>query len=212
MVGAIIAFGVIAAQVVQGGPLTLLDLQVAQALHRQAAQPLLGWMRLVSLLHTPGATALLALPLAALFWHRRDFGWLLMGTLCLPGGMLLNELIKLIVQRARPVFEQPLVMLSSYSFPSGHTAASTVLYGYAACYAVTLARRSGGRAGKWAAALALPAASALVALVGYSRMYLGAHYLSDVLAGFCESCAWLALCFMTGGAVARSRAAAISIT
>ncbi|WP_295999813.1 phosphatase PAP2 family protein [Rugamonas sp.] len=217
--GAIIAFGLIAAQVVGHGPLAVADVEIAQALHRQAAQPLLGWMRLVSLLHSPGASGVLALPLAAVFWWRRDYGWLLMAALCLPGGMLLNELIKLIFQRGRPLLEQPLVVLTSYSFPSGHTAAATVLYGLAACYAVTLTRRAGhlgpkrdanpganraaNRAAKWTAALAVSTALSLVALVGYSRMYLGAHYLSDVLAAFAEGCGWLALCLTLKSALAR---------
>jgi len=195
MLGAIIAFAGIALQVVQHGALTVLDEQIAQSLHRHAAEPMIGWMRLVSLLHTPGATGLLALPLAAYFWHRKEYGWLLLTAVCVPGGMLLNELIKLLFQRDRPEFEHPLVTLASYSFPSGHTAAAAVLYGLAACYVMTRTRSVGVR-------VAAPfIALAMVALVGYSRIYLGAHYLSDVLAGGAESCAWLALCLVAGAAL-----------
>src|SRR5471032_1846473 len=199
LLGAIIAFGAIALQVAQHGPLTALDLQIAQSLHRQTAEPAIGWMRLVSLLHTPGATALLALPLAAYFWFRKEYGWLWLVAVCVPGGMLLNELIKLVFQRARPLLAQALVTLTSYSFPSGHTAAATVLYGLAACYAMTRMRRAGPRAA------ALLVALTMVALVGFSRIYLGAHYLSDVLAGCAESCAWLALCVVAGAALRRRR-------
>ena len=199
MLGAIIAFGVIALQVAQHGALTVLDVELAQSLHRQASEPMTGWMRLVSLLHTPGATGLLALPLAAYFWHRKEYGWLLLTAVCVPGGMLLNELIKLLFQRDRPEFEHPLVTLASYSFPSGHTAAAAVLYGLAACYVMTRTRSVGVR-------VAAPfIALAMVALVGYSRIYLGAHYLSDVLAGGAESCAWLALCITVGAAMRRRR-------
>src|SRR5471030_950740 len=172
MLGAIIAFGVIALQVAQHGALTVLDVELAQSLHRQASEPMTGWMRLVSLLHGPGATGLLALPLAAYCWFRKELGWLLLGVISVPGGMVLNELIKLIFQRSRPVLERPLVTLTSYSFPSGHTAAATVLYGLVACYAMTRMRRAGPRA------MLLLIALALVALVGFSRIYLGAHYLS----------------------------------
>jgi membrane-associated phospholipid phosphatase len=199
MLGAIIAFGLLAEQVVQHGALTVLDVRTAQSLHRQAMEPLTGWLRLVSLLHSPGATALLALPLAAYFWRRKELGWLLLGVVCVPGGMLLNELIKLVFQRSRPLLEQPLVTLASYSFPSGHAAAATVLYGLAACYAMTRARGTTMRI------VALLAALAMVALVGFSRVYLGAHYLSDVLAGCAESCAWLALCIVAGAAWQRRR-------
>src|SRR5471032_2005855 len=199
MLGAIIAFGVIALQVVRHGALTALDEQLAQSLHRLAAEPATGWMRLVSLLHTPGATGLLALPLAAYFWRRKEYDWLLLGVICVPGGMLLNELIKLLFQRSRPLLEQPLVTLASYSFPSGHTAAAAVLYGLAACYAMTRTHRTGVRAAMLLSALTM------VALVGFSRLYLGAHYLSDVLAGGAESCAWLALCITVGAAMRRRR-------
>lgn len=195
MAGAIIAFAAIALQVARHGALTVLDGQIAQSLHRCAAEPLTGWMRLVSLLHTPGATGLLALPLAAYFWRRKEQGWLLLAAVCVPGGMLLNELIKLLFQRSRPVFEQPLVTLASYSFPSGHAAAATVLYGLIACYAMTRTRSIVARAAVLLGALML------VALVAFSRLYLGAHYLSDVLAGGAESCAWLALCLMAGAAL-----------
>lgn len=195
LAGAIIAFAAIALQVARHGALTVLDGQIAQSLHRHAAEPLTGWMRLVSLLHTPGATGLLALPLAAYFWQRKERGWLLLAAVCVPGGMLLNELIKLVFQRSRPVFEQPLVTLTSYSFPSGHAAAATVLYGLIACYAMTRTRSIVARAA------ALLSALALVAVVAFSRLYLGAHYLSDVLAGGAESCAWLALCLVAGAAL-----------
>src|SRR5471032_795389 len=194
MLGAIIAFGVIALQVAQHGALAVLDGRIAQSLHRHAVEPMIGLMRLLSLLHGPGATGLLALPLALYFWRRKELGWLLLGLVCVPGGMLLNELIKLAFQRSRPVLEQPLVTLTSYSFPSGHAAAATVLYGLAACYAMTRMRRAGPRAAVLLVALVM------VALVGFSRIYLGAHYLSDVLAGAAESCAWLALCLVSGAA------------
>lgn len=199
MLGAIIAFGLIALQVAQHGALTLLDERIAQSLHRHAAEQLIGWMRLVSLLHKPGVTALLALPLAVYFWRRRERGWLLLALVCVPGGMLLNELIKLAFQRSRPLLEQPLVTLTSYSFPSGHAAATTVLYGLAACYAMRRTQRVGLRVAVLLAALTM------VALVSFSRVYLGAHYLSDVLAGCAESCAWLALCIVAGSAWQRRR-------
>ena len=91
-------------------------------------------------------------------------------------------------ERARPHFDDPIVTLATYSFPSGHVAGSTLFYGILAAFLIANARSGARRA--TIAILAL----LLVALVAASRMYLGAHYFSDVVAAFVESVAWLALC------------------
>jgi membrane-associated phospholipid phosphatase len=101
-----------------------------------------------------------------------------------PGGMLLNVAVKEVIQRHRPVFVDPLLTLTTYSFPSGHTVAAMLLYGALAAYWL----RHGGRVSRRAALLAGPL---VVALVGLSRLYLGVHYLSDVIAGLLEGLAWL---------------------
>jgi len=78
----------------------------------------------------------------------------------------------------RPYFEHPLVLEASYSFPSGHATMSLVSYGMLAYFCV-LALRT------WRARTALVfGAAPLVLLISFSRMYLGVHYFSDVVAGF----------------------------
>jgi undecaprenyl-diphosphatase len=94
-----------------------------------------------------------------------------------------------------------LLTLTTYSFPSGHTAAATVFYGLVACYLVR--RVPGGP--KRAAVIA--ACCLMVMLVALSRMYLGVHYLSDVLAASAEGVAWLAVCITAVSTLQRRRIA-----
>jgi len=104
------------------------------------------------------------------------------------GGLVLNVLMKLAFQRQRPSFDDPLLTLDTYSFPSGHVAGSTLFYGL--CVAWVYRRTPELR---WRLA-ALAVATVALVLVGLSRMVLGVHYLSDVVAAFAEGVAWLALC------------------
>ena len=183
-------FGGIAEDVVTGDPLTVVDLQLAQWFHSHAAPALTSAMLVISNLHGVLAiSSFVAVTAAVLAW-RRHWSWLLILALTVPGGMLINVLMKLAFQRGRPSFEQPLLVITSYSFPSGHVAGATLFYGFLVAIFVT-------RPGEWShKVMAVLAATALIALVALSRMYLGVHYLSDVLAAFAEAAAWLTLCLV----------------
>lgn len=184
-------FGGIAEDVMTGDPITVIDVHIAQWLHAHTAPWLTHVMQLVSLLHNTMAIAIMTMVFAAILIAKRYWYWLLNLILAVPGGMLLNVAMKHAFQRSRPVFEQPLVSLSSYSFPSGHTAASTLFYGMLAAFIIAYTSSWSRRV--WTVLLAF----AIVSLVAFSRLYLGAHYLSDVLAALSEGLAWLALC-LTG--------------
>lgn len=187
LIGAGWLFGGIAEDVVSGDPLTQIDVQVAIWLHAHAAPLLTDAMLFVSALHGTAAICLYVGVLALYLACRRD-GYGLTGLLlAVPGGMLLNVLLKHAFHRARPSFEHPLQILTSYSFPSGHVAASTLLYGFLVMLALP-------RVSEWRnRMLIILSAFGLVVLVAFSRLYLGVHYLSDVLAAFAEGIAWLAL-------------------
>lgn len=101
------------------------------------------------------------------------------------GGALLNVVLKHLFHRHRPILENPLVTLSSYGFPSGHTMGATLLYGLLALIAARTIRW------RWRA-LPFLVAAAVVILIGTSRIYLGAHYLTDVLAAVAAGVVWLA--------------------
>ncbi|TKR55761.1 phosphatase PAP2 family protein [Allopusillimonas ginsengisoli] len=184
-------FGGIAEDVITGDPITIVDAHIAQWLHAHTSPSLTYVMRMVSLLHNTTSIIIMTVIFAAILIAKRHWYWLLNLVLAVPGGMLLNVLMKHAFQRSRPVFEQPLVSLSSYSFPSGHTAASTLFYGMLAAFIIAYTSSWNRRV--WTVLLAF----AIVSLVAFSRLYLGAHYLSDVLAALAEGLAWLALC-LTG--------------
>ena len=181
-------FGAIAEDVVTGDRLTVLDTELAQALHRSATPAMTRAMLAVSKLQSTIAvgsySALIAIALAlARQWRRMTLVVVAVG-----GGLAVNALMKLAFHRARPVFDQPLATLSTYSFPSGHVAGSTIFYGLLVAWVFTRTRSPALRA------LAVAGAGVLIALVAFSRMYLGLHYLSDVCAAFAEGIAWLAIC------------------
>ncbi len=101
------------------------------------------------------------------------------------GQELINNLFKILVARPRPD-NLPLAHETSYSFPSGHSMAAVVFYG---ALAIWLRRKNyGGRYANWGWFVL---AALLALLIGISRVYLGVHYPSDVLAGFLVGTVWL---------------------
>ena len=198
MVSAFI-FGNIAEDVVRVEKITILDVQVSQWFHSRSTPLLTQFMLFVTHLHsTWGIIALSSL--LAIYWVRiRAWDWLLTLVLTVPVGMLLNVLLKNIFQRVRPVFDVPLLTLNTYSFPSGHAAAATLFYGVLAAWFISRAT-----SWRWRVFIALLAVL-LVALVGLSRIYLGVHYLSDVLAAMAASSGWLAFSLTAVGISRRRR-------
>jgi undecaprenyl-diphosphatase len=103
----------------------------------------------------------------------------------LGGAELLNLVLKLSFHRPRP--EVAFVQLDTYSFPSGHAMISTAAYGALAYLAWGPLRTPRRRL------ILVAGTTLLVALIGFSRLYLGVHYLSDVLAGTAGGLFWLAV-------------------
>ena len=127
----------------------------------------------------------LTLVLAAVLALRKSGYWLGRLALSVPGCMLLNEVLKYLFHRIRPAVADPLVKLQTYSFPSGHAVAATVLYGFVAILLWSYIAPK-----VWRVVIGT-AIVAVILGVGFSRVYLGAHYPTDVLAGLLEGVAWL---------------------
>jgi membrane-associated phospholipid phosphatase len=179
-------FGAIAEDVVEGD--THLDTRVAAWLHDHASP---GWTTFFEgvtwLGNVPTLTAV-ALASAVVLASKRRTAELQLLLLAAVGAQILTLGLKLGFERERPFFPDPLATESSYSFPSGHSSVSLAVYG---TLGFILARHLDDRRAQIAS---LAAAAVLVGLIGFSRLYLGVHFLSDVIAGFSVGLAWVALC------------------
>lgn len=169
-------------------PLTLTDAQLSNWLHSHASLSLTKAMLAFTFFGSTGAVSCIAIAFGLYLIWRRRFNWLAVVVSAVFGGMLLNKLLKYVFHRPRPYFSDPILTLTGYSFPSGHTMMATALYGVLAAYLFTTTADWRRRL------LILVAAGLVIGLVGFSRMYLGAHYLSDVLGAMAEGLAWLSLC------------------
>ncbi len=99
-------------------------------------------------------------------------------------GGLLDTLVKVLVNRPRPVVDHPVASALGKSFPSGHSMSSVVVYG-SVCLVVRGALPRRGR--RWAVA----GTALLIVTVGLTRLLLGVHFVSDVVGGFLLGAAWL---------------------
>jgi membrane-associated phospholipid phosphatase len=194
-------FGAIAEDVVRNDPLTVIDRQVALWLHSHGTPQRTGWMLEATFLASPGVIGL-STAIAALILSRRRWWYRLLAlALVVPGGLALNLLLKSAFERQRPQFDDPIVKLTDFSFPSGHTMMATLFYGLLAVLAAVHVKSRRLRV------LIVVALCLIILLVGFSRMYLGAHYLSDVLGAITMGVAWLALCVTAVDTLRRRRAA-----
>lgn len=171
-----------------GSPgLVEVDLRVSRAAEAVVADSaaLQLVVRAVTLLGEP---VLLTVAAAALAWllHRRGRRRLaLFVVVARVGAIVLSQGMKLAVDRARPVFDEPIATALGASFPSGHALGSAAFYATCAVLLQPYVRRD---------ALLLGGAVVLAACVAASRVLLGVHYLSDVAAGLLIGLGWAALC------------------
>jgi undecaprenyl-diphosphatase len=107
------------------------------------------------------------------------------------GGIVLNIVLKLGFHRSRPSVVVAAVHTFTSSFPSGHAMSAAIVYSTVAYLAARLLRH------RWARWLVMTAAMSLIAVISFSRIYLGVHYPSDVIAGVAIGFAWAAFCMAT---------------
>jgi len=188
---AIWAFSGLLDAILDNDALVRWDALVADWFHGHATRTGLAIFNAITQLGSPGvavvttvvAMYLLRARVLLLFWE-----WL--GAIL--GGVLIEYVLKTTVHRSRPQYSAAYLHGHSYSFPSGHTMESTICYLLLAFliwsnpFTRIVIRRT-------AAVLA----AMLIIAVGFSRLYLGVHYPSDVVGGFLAGIGWLTICGAT---------------
>lgn len=154
------------------------DTAVEQALFAARTPALVKIFSVITDLGGPLVVALVATSAFFMFLRTRKLP-LAAGLFAAVGGAVAcGEFLKLVIARPRPPIPFPAILENSYSFPSMHAVGSMALYGFLA-YVIWAAGSASCRRGLW-----VPVFGALILLIGFSRLYLGVHYPSDVLAGY----------------------------
>ncbi|MBA3871233.1 MAG: phosphatase PAP2 family protein [Anaerolineae bacterium] len=177
-----------------------IDVALANALHSVATAGSTSAFELISLF---GGTILFgwSLLVGLIFVWKRQWLGLIIWTITIVGGEVLNSILKLFFARPRPTFATPLVIERFYSFPSGHAMMSFIAYGMLAYIICLMLKNNAQRL------LVILATGFIVVIIGVSRIALGVHYLSDVLAGYSVAALWLITCIMTWRLIHSRRAA-----
>jgi undecaprenyl-diphosphatase len=190
------AFVAIADEVREGDTLSF-DEWAVRALRRRddPAKPVgPGWLaevgRDLTALGGVAVLTLLMLAVAGFLWLRRMSGALAVVLVAILGGLLVNGVLKSCFERPRPDVVPHLSKVYTSSFPSGHSMLAATVY---LTLGALLARFAEGRALK---AYFLLVALVLTFLVGISRVYMGVHYPTDVLAGWAAGLTWALLCWL----------------
>ena len=199
------ALGILVQDVVVGVGAARFDLPVLRWFARHREPWLTTAMKTVTVL---GDSALL-IPLVvtvglALWWRLRRARPLMVLVAGYGGADLLSQAIRALTARTRPPPVYAVGHFAGHSFPSGHATEATAAFGMLAFVIAALTPRWKWRVVAWTAAVLA------AGLVGISRMYLGAHWLTDVLAGWALGGAWLFLVVTVDRAVAGLRAAPVA--
>ena len=177
-----IVFLVLLEDVLEGGLIKLDEAAYMLIVEHLRTDWLTPIMESISALATPVTLLVMLLLIVAFAPGRRP------GACCalnLALVVVLNQVLKFLVQRPRPEGFR-LAAETGFSFPSGHSMAAMAFFGLLIWMIWHYERDRAVRIG---CSVAL---AALIVAVGVSRIYLGVHYASDVVAGFCVSLAWLA--------------------
>jgi undecaprenyl-diphosphatase len=181
-----IPFGLLLHQVTTDGPLTALDDSAARWLNQrlQGEDGVITLLHIVSFLGKPIFLLFaIGIPGFWIFLHGGRKLGIFLAVTCIGGGIV-DTIVKVAVGRPRPEVDEPIIEAFGKSFPSGHSMQAVVCYG--ALLLVVLPLLNGR-----VRTLAIGGYVALFLAIGFSRLSLGVHFISDVLGGYVLGAAWL---------------------
>ena len=190
-------FSTITEDIIHHDPLTRFDVVLASWMHRHESPAAYRLFHYVSLAGSPLVIAALAVVVGFVLAVRREWiilsGWLA----AFYGGGLLGRVLEAFVRRPRSQGSAALLGGATLSLPSGHALGSLIGYGLLTYLLVTFVvkRRSGQTA-------IVVGAGVLILAIGFSRLYLGVLYFSDIVGMYAAGTVWLAAC-ITGIEIAR---------
>ena len=181
----VLSFAAIVDSLSEKGTLSYLDLKINAYAIKVANPGLTAFLGTITHLGSIYLVVMVAVIVGAILFIRKNWWRLLALFLAVAIGQAVLNILKVIFQRPRPETE---MFVFGSSFPSGHVFSATVIYGFCIYLAF---RFIDNAVVKWilSALLAL-----LILLIGFSRIYLGVHWLSDALAGYVTAFAWLLFC------------------
>ena len=180
---ALFFFGWLAEEVLEADTAQF-DTAIRTAIHQLASPGLTSAMEVFSFVGSTAFLAGLTVVVMAIFIHLHRPRAATLIAITMAGAAVLNVDLKYAFHRTRPIAffgTSP----TSYSFPSGHALGSLCFYGVLAVIISTQTQTRTARVGIWLLAVLL------IVMIGLSRIYLGVHYPSDVLAGYCAGVVWV---------------------
>jgi len=190
-----VSFLFLALEIGQQDWLIRFDHSLCSSLHEHTTVNAVWIFQLVSFFGDASTLASISLLFLIVLVVARCWRLFFLWAISLPGAGILNQFLKDTFQRQRPHLPNLWIAESGWSFPSGHAMCSLIIYGllsYSICFLSTsrTLRLSFGLL-----------TVSLVIAIGFSRLYLGAHFFSDVMAGYLAAMFWLVLCIMGNQAV-----------
>jgi undecaprenyl-diphosphatase len=187
IVAAALVFATLAEAVEAGKVLGRIDGILSAAVGQSTPERVRQVFAWLTHLGDPATLAMVGIVVAGVLLAAGEYplaaGWIV----ALAGNAALNPVLKNVFERARPVHDQAITVVSGWSFPSGHSSGSVVAYGMLAYVIIRTAARP------WHLP-AMLAAATIAFVTGCSRVFLQVHYATDVVAGFASGTAWLAIC------------------
>lgn len=163
-----------------------LDTNILLSIHQWTSPALDQIMLSITSLADPEFVVIIVVTSIGWLLWKKQFNQIKILVLACAGALILNQGMKIIFNRPRPTLWPSLLHETSFGFPSGHALGSIVLYGLLA-YFYAVYRPHHAKGIYFCSAL-------LIGSIGFSRLYLGVHYPTDIIAGYITGWLWLVAC------------------